>query len=145
MQTVWGHQPGSPRQGQPGCCCHPAHSLWTVRPARSRGGCGVPPWGSSLLPPVGPACVCVLVTRSCPTLCDPTDCSPPGSSVHGILQERILEWVATSFSRGSYQPWDCLQADSLPLSHQGSPVYSLCIHRHINLQIHTHAYTHIYN
>ena len=37
-------------------------------------------------------------------LCDPTDCSPPGSSVHGILQERILEWVAMPFSRGSSRP-----------------------------------------
>ena len=46
------------------------------------------------------------VTESCPTLCDPKDCSPPGSSVHGILQARILEWVATSFSRGSSQPRD---------------------------------------
>ena len=36
--------------------------------------------------------------QSCPTLCDPVDCSPPGSSVHGILQARILEWVAISFS-----------------------------------------------
>ena len=44
-------------------------------------------------------CVCVLVPRSCPTLCDPMDCSPPGSSVHGILQARILEWVAIPFSR----------------------------------------------
>ena len=44
------------------------------------------------------------VTQSCPTLCDPVDCSLPGSSVHGILQARILEWVAISFSRGSSQP-----------------------------------------
>ena len=36
----------------------------------------------------------VLVIQSCPTLCDPMDCSPPGSSVHGISQARILEWVA---------------------------------------------------
>ena len=36
--------------------------------------------------------------QSCPTLCDPLDCSPPGSSVHGVLQARILEWVAISFS-----------------------------------------------
>ena len=43
----------------------------------------------------------VLVAQSCPTLCDPMDCSPPGSSVHGILQARILEWVAIPFSRGS--------------------------------------------
>ena len=40
------------------------------------------------------------VTQSCPTLCDPVDCSLPGSSLHGILQARILEWVAISFSRG---------------------------------------------
>ena len=46
----------------------------------------------------------VKVTQLCPTLCDPTDCSPPGSSVHGILQARILEWVAISFSRGSSWP-----------------------------------------
>ena len=38
--------------------------------------------------------------------CDPMDCSPPGSSVHGIFQARILEWVATSFSRGSFLPRD---------------------------------------
>ena len=43
----------------------------------------------------------VLVTRSCPTLCDPMDCSLPGSSAHGISQARILEWVAIPFSRGS--------------------------------------------
>ena len=43
----------------------------------------------------------MLVTQSCLTLCDPLDCKPPGSSVHGILQARILEWVATPFSRGS--------------------------------------------
>ena len=40
------------------------------------------------------------------TLCDPLDCSPSGSSVHGILQARILEWVAMIFSRGSSQPRD---------------------------------------
>ena len=41
------------------------------------------------------------VAQSCPTLCDPVNCSPSGSSVHGILQARILDWVAISFSRGS--------------------------------------------
>ena len=46
------------------------------------------------------------VAQSCPTLCDPVDCILPGSSVHGILQARILEWVAISFSRGSSQPRD---------------------------------------
>ena len=45
--------------------------------------------------------VLVLVAQSCLTFCDPMDCSPPGSSVHGILQAKILEWVAISSSRGS--------------------------------------------
>ena len=73
---------------------------------------------------------CCLLTKSYLTLCDPTDYSPPGSSVHGLPQARILEWVATSFSRGSSRPWDRTvpllhwQAGSLPLSHQGSP----CVH-----------------
>ena len=48
----------------------------------------------------------VLVAQSCPTLCGPMDCSPPGSSVHGILQARRLEWVAISFSKGSSRPRD---------------------------------------
>ena len=43
--------------------------------------------------------MCVLIAQSRPTLCDPMDCSPPGSSVHGIFQASILEWVAISFSR----------------------------------------------
>ena len=46
------------------------------------------------------------VTQLCPTLCDPIDCSLPGSSVRGILQARILEWVAISFSRRSSQARD---------------------------------------
>ena len=49
------------------------------------------------------------VSQSCLTLCDPVDCSPPGSSVRGILQVRILEWVAISFSRGSSGPRDQTQ------------------------------------
>ena len=44
-------------------------------------------------------CVCAKSLQSCPTLCDPLDCSPPGSSVHEILQARILEWVVISFSK----------------------------------------------
>ena len=48
-------------------------------------------------------CVCVcLVTKSCPNLCDPMDCRPPGSTVHGISQARILEWVTISSSRGIF-------------------------------------------
>ena len=48
-------------------------------------------------------CVCVLVAQLCPTLCNPIDCTPPGPSVHGILQARTLEWVAISFSKRSYR------------------------------------------
>ena len=48
-----------------------------------------------------------------PTLCDPMDCSPPGSSVHGILQARILEWVAIPFSRGSSTPRDQTQVSCI--------------------------------
>ena len=73
--------------------------------------------------------LCVLV-QSCPTLCNPKDCSLPGSSVRGISQAGILQWVAISFSRESSRPRDwnqlshpckspALQADSLQLSHQG--------------------------
>ena len=50
------------------------------------------------------ACVCAKSFRSCPTLCDAVDGSPPGSSVHGILQARILEWVAIPFSRDLSDP-----------------------------------------
>ena len=53
------------------------------------------PWGDVLL--------CVLVAQSCLTLCNPTDYSLPGFSVHGILQARILEWIAIPFSRGTSQ------------------------------------------
>ena len=57
--------------------------------------------------------------QSCPTLCDPMDCSLPGSSGHGILQARVLEWIAVSFSRGLPDPGmeprsPALQADALP-------------------------------
>ena len=46
------------------------------------------------------------VAQSCPTLCNPMNCSLPGSSVHGIFQTRVLEWVAISFPRGSFQRRD---------------------------------------
>ena len=70
----------------------------------------------------------MLVAQSCLTLCDPIDCSLPGSSVHGISQARILEWVAIPFSRASSQLRDPTlvshfagtAADSLRLSRQGS-------------------------
>ena len=53
------------------------------------------------------------VAQSCPTLCDPLDCSPPGSSIHGIFQARILEWVAISFSRRSSQPRNWTQVSRI--------------------------------
>ena len=49
-------------------------------------------------------CLCVLVTHSRPSLCDPVDCSPPGSSVHGVLQARVQEWAAVAFSGGLSNP-----------------------------------------
>ena len=53
------------------------------------------------------------VAQSCLTLCDPMDCGLPGSSIQGILQARILEWVAISFSRGSSQPRDQIQVSCI--------------------------------
>ena len=55
----------------------------------------------------------MLVTQSCLTFCNSMDCSPPGSSVYGILLERILEWVAILFSRGSSQPMDQTQVSCI--------------------------------
>ena len=51
-------------------------------------------------------CLCMLVAQSCLILCNPLDCSPPGSSVHGILQAGIPEWVSMPSSRASSQPRD---------------------------------------
>ena len=55
----------------------------------------------------------VLDAQSCPALCNPMDCSPPGSSVQGILQVRILEWVAIASSRGSSRPRDQTQVSCI--------------------------------
>ena len=69
----------------------------------------------------------VLVAQLCPTLCNPMYCILPGSSVHGIFQARILEWVTIPFSRGSSKPRDwtwvsCIAGTFFThLSHQGSP------------------------
>jgi len=68
----------------------------------------------------------IEVAQSCLTLCDPVDCSPPGSSIHGIHQARILEWVAISFSRGLPNPGikhrsPTLQADALTSEPPGKP------------------------
>ena len=71
-------------------------------------------------------CEC-KVAQSCPTLCDPMDRSPLGSSVHGIFQARVLKWVAISFSRGSPNPGiepgsPSLQADALPSEPLWKPI-----------------------
>ena len=70
----------------------------------------------------------VLVAQSCLTVCDPMDCSPSGSSVHEILQARILEWVTVPFSgdlpntRVELRS-PALQADSLPCEPPGKPLF----------------------
>ena len=70
--------------------------------------------------------VCVCIAQSCPTLCDPLDCGSPDTSIHGILEARMLKWVAISFSRGSSWPGiksgsSTLQADSLLSEPPGKP------------------------
>ena len=77
-------------------------------------------WGASMFqtPNLAPHALshilsCVLVAQSCPTLCDPIDYSPPGSSAHGFLQARILELVVIPFSRGSSQPRDQIQVSCI--------------------------------
>ena len=81
-----------------------------------------------------PLCMCAKSLQSCLTLCDPMDHSLPGSSVHGILQARILQWVAIPTSRGSLRPRDWTrisyiylhwQAGFLPLVQPGKPVIPL--------------------
>ena len=77
---------------------------------------------------------CCLVAKSCPTLCTPMDCSPPGSTVHGILQARLPEWVVISSSRASSQPRDqthifCIGRWILflPLSNLEAPLYIVLV------------------
>ena len=75
------------------------------------------------------------VAQSCPTLCDPVDCSPPGSPVHGVLQTRILEWGPCPHPGDLPDPGiepmspkaSALQADSLLLSHWRSPMKCLLL------------------
>ena len=85
-------------------------------------------------------CIAVklLVAQSSLTLCNPMDCSLSGSSVHGILQAGILEWVAIPFSRRSSWPRDCtgsptLQVDSLPSELPGKP--HIAVKSHVNLYV----------
>ena len=100
-----------------------------------------------------PVSVCAQSFKSAPPLCDPVDCSPSGSSLYGILQARILEWVAMNSSRGSFQPRDrtqvscisCTAGRFLTLSYQRSPdlplptCKSLCVGMASTLLSHTAA------
>ena len=90
--------------------CNPMNCSTPVRPHKRQPTRLPHPWDSpGKNTEVG--CHCLLrceseVTQSCLTLCNPMDCSPPGSSVHGILQARILKWVALPSSMGSSRPGD---------------------------------------
>ena len=88
-------------------------------------------------------CCCCLVAKFCLTLCDPMDCSLPGSPVHGILQTRILEWVTIPFSRRSSLPRDqtcifCI-AGVFFTTEPGKPthiftnIYDIYIYKNINI------------
>ena len=92
-----------------------------------------------------PCSTLCLAAQSCQTLCDPMDCSPPGSSVHVVLQERILEWVAMSSSRTSSPPRDWTQVsclagrffivwatrEDLPIGDTQSPALSSAVTPHV--------------
>ena len=114
--------PHSPDSPQPQHRSHPPFDAHTLFSSRRRQSQAVPQliphptgWGRPCGGPGAPTtrdpgqvrlwCE-VKSAQSCSTLCDPVDCSPPGSSVHEILQARVLEWVAISFSRRSSRPRD---------------------------------------
>ena len=84
-------------------------------------------WRNTLRLSAHPVYVCVLVDQSCPTLWDPMDCGSPCSSVHGILQARILEWVAIpslgDLPHSGIEPrFPVLQANSLLSEPPGKPL-----------------------
>ena len=95
------------------------------------------------------ACMHVKSLQSCPTLCDPMDGSPPGSSVHGIFQARGLEWVAcpspgnlpTQGSNSHLPVSPASQEDSLCTEPPGKPI---CVYTHYT-HTHTHTHTHIFS
>ena len=119
-------------------CAFHSHSISQLRLVMAHSS--VVPWGCHLgecrtwqllqlcSQPKPPSCILcgVGVAQSYPTRCDPMDRTPPGSSVHGIPQARILEWVAMPFSRGSSRPRDRTpglrhyRETFYHLSHQGS-------------------------
>ena len=82
------------------------HQIYTSSFLGKCGGVSEGPWGQGLFLPKNNKTDCDSsceseVAQLCLTLFDPMDCTPPGSSIHGILQARVLEWVAIAFSRGS--------------------------------------------
>ena len=107
-----------------------------------------------------PMCVHAKSLQSCPTLCDPVDCSLPESSVHGILQARILEWVAMLSSRGSSLPRDriciscssCLADGFFTTGPLRKPIIVLYITTNLNISLlkcisnyrHSHRYLQTY-
>ena len=95
----WGKKQKPSGDALLGSCCHREAVVRLNRSGLSCNCLEVHIW----LFPVGPKLECE-VTQLCPTLCDPMDCSLWGSSIHGIFQARLLEWVAISFSRGSSWP-----------------------------------------
>ena len=109
-------------------CCSAGLPASLLRPLLyGEGFCSHVPEGQGPPPSVTVLYVSVLVAQSCLILCNPLDCSSSGSSVHGILQARILEQVIIPFSRGSSRPRDgtrspALQADSLPSEPPGKPM-----------------------
>ena len=98
----------------------------------------------------------VLVALSCATLCNPMDYSPPGSSVHGTLHARILEWVAISFSKGSSKPRDRTQVSCTAgrlftiWATGGSALYIyackyVSVHMFLSMHKHFHLYLLLYS
>ena len=109
-------------------CCSAGLPASLLRPLLyGEGFCSHVPEGQGPPPSVTVLYVSVFVAQSCLILCNPLVCSSSGSSVHGILQARILEQVIIPFSRGSSRPRDgtrspALQADSLPSEPPGKPM-----------------------
>ena len=89
-----------------------------------------------------PACLAGLSPQSSPALCDPVDCSPPGSSIQGILQARRMEWVAIPFSRGSSPPRDgtCISYVLYHLYHLGSLLFKEILFKYKNLKVYTSGF-----
>ena len=95
-----------------------------------------------------PAAVAATSLQLCLTLCNPMDCNLPGSSIHAILQARILEWVVMLSARRSSQPWDRTQVSLIAgvlyyLSQQGSPhsYMTICKKKYLWIQVNESDYS----